>query len=113
MKAVFILCDTLSLRFLSSYHAESPAFTPNIDRMARRGVVFDNHFVGSAPCMPARRDILTGRLNFLEKPWGGMEPFDFSMPSVLAEHQNVHSMMFSDHSSFPFDCPAASLFPFP
>lgn len=100
MKAVFILCDTLSLRFLSSYHAESPAFTPNIDRMARRGVVFDNHFVGSAPCMPARRDILTGRLNFLEKPWGGMEPFDFSMPSVLAEHQNVHSMMFSDHSHY-------------
>lgn len=100
MKAIFIMCDTLSRRVLSAYHGADPAFTPNIDRLVRRGMVFDRHFVGSAPCMPARRDMLTGRLNFLEKPWGGMEPFDFSMPRLLAVHGNVHSMMFSDHSHY-------------
>lgn len=94
------MCDTLSRRALSAYGSLDPAFTPNINRLVQRGVTFDNHFVGSAPCMPARRDMLTGRLNFLEKPWGGMEAFDFSMPAVLALHKNVHSMMFSDHSHY-------------
>ena len=67
MKTIFILCDTLNRRMLSAYGAgEDAAITPNIDRLARRSVVFDSHWCGSAPCMPARRDIMTGRLNFLE-----------------------------------------------
>ena len=67
MKTIFILCDTLNRRMLSAYGAgKDAAITPNIDRLARRSVVFDSHWCGSAPCMPARRDIMTGRLNFLE-----------------------------------------------
>ena len=34
-------------------------------------IIYDNHFIGSAPCMPARRDIFTGRMQFLERGWGG------------------------------------------
>ncbi len=56
----------------------------------------DNHWCGSSPCMPARRDILTGRLNFLERPWGGIEPFDQVLPSLLSE-QNVYTHMETDH----------------
>lgn len=102
MKTVFVLMDTVNRRMLDLYN-ENPAdtaITPNIRRLAARGVVFQQHWTGSAPCMPARRDLLTGRLNFLEKPWGGMEPFDFSMPSILAKHQNVHSQMFTDHAHY-------------
>lgn len=100
MKAIFILLDTLNRRMLDIYGQGDTALTPNIRRLAERGVVFDNHWCGSAPCMPARRDILTGRLNFLEKPWGGMEPFDFTLPWVLAKHKNVHSTLFSDHPHY-------------
>lgn len=84
---------------LNMYSKDANVHMPNMDRLCRRGVIFDNHFCGSAPCMPARRDILTGRLNFLEKPWGAMEPFDFSMPEILKE-KNVHSQMFSDHAHY-------------
>jgi len=38
--------------------------------------VFDNHFIGSAACMPARREIWTGRKEFLWRGWGQIEPFD-------------------------------------
>ena len=90
MKTIFILCDTLNRRMLSAYGAgEDAAITPNIDRLARQSVVFDSHWCGSAPCMPARRDIMTGRLNFLEKPWGAMEPFDQSLQSILSGEKNV------------------------
>lgn len=96
MKVVFILCDSTNRRFLKAYGSRQPAITPNIDRLAERGTVFDNHFCGSAPCMPARRDILTGRLNFLEKPWGGIEPFDQTLPALL-KTKNVFSHMVTDH----------------
>lgn len=99
MKAVFILCDTVNRRMLEMYGSKDPAITPNLNRLAERSVVFDSHWCGSAPCMPARKDILTGRLNFLEKPWGGMEPYDHSMPDILREN-NVHCSMFSDHAHY-------------
>ncbi len=76
------------------------AITPNIERLARRSVVFDQHWCGSVPCMPARRDIMTGRLNFLEKPWGAMEPFDQSLQDILSGERNIHTRMFSDHAHY-------------
>ena len=96
MKTIFILADSTNRRFLNIYGSRHPALTPNIDRLAERGTVFDNHWCGSAPCMPARRDIMTGRLNFLEKPWGGLEPFDRTLPALL-KTRNVYSRMVTDH----------------
>ena len=96
MKAVFILLDSLNRRYLPLYNGASDVRMPNIDRLARRSCVFDQHWCGSAPCMPARRDILTGRLNFLERPWGGIEPFDHVLPTLL-KTQNVFTHMETDH----------------
>ncbi len=62
----------------------------------QRCVTFDRHYVGSLPCMPARRDILSGRLNFLHRSWGPMEPFDNAFPDLL--HQaGVYSHLITDH----------------
>ncbi|MDF3002356.1 MAG: sulfatase [Bacillota bacterium] len=96
MKTIFILADSLNRRFLNCYGAEEKAITPNIDRLAEKSMIFDNHWCGSAPCMPARRDILTGRLNFLDRPWGGIEPFDHTLPMLLKEN-NVYTHMETDH----------------
>ena len=96
MRTIFILADSTNRRFLNMYGSTRPALTPNLDRLAARGTVFENHWCGSAPCMPARRDIMTGRLNFLEKPWGGIEPFDQTLPALL-KTKNVYSYMFTDH----------------
>lgn len=96
MKTIFILADSTNRRFLRMYGASHPAHTPNLDRLAERGTVFEQHWCGSAPCMPARRDIMTGRLNFLEKPWGGIEPFDQTLPALLRT-KNVFTHMVTDH----------------
>lgn len=86
MRTILVLMDTLRRDVLSCYNLQSPVVTPNLDAFARESCVFDEHWVGSAPCMPARRDILTGRLNFLERGWGPIEPFDVTLPQVLREH---------------------------
>jgi arylsulfatase A-like enzyme len=95
MKAVFVLFDSLNRHMLGPYGGRRVP-TPNFDRLAARCVTFDKHYVGSLPCMPARRDILSGRLNFLHRSWGPMEPFDNAFPELL--HQaGVYSHLITDH----------------
>ncbi len=95
MKAIVVLMDSLNRHMLNVYGA-SEVQTPNINRLAARSVVFENHYIGSAPCMPARRDMLTGRINFLERGWGGVEPFDVTLPGRLRDG-GVFSHIETDH----------------
>ena len=95
MKAIFVLLDSLNRNYLPIY-GNDWVRAPNIGRLAKKGVVHDNHWLGSAPCMPARRDILTGRLNFLERPWGAIEPFDVPFPGLLRK-AGIRSHMETDH----------------
>jgi len=46
--------------------------------------------------MPARRDIFTGRTQFLERGWGGIEPFDITLPKELHKG-GVFTHMTTDH----------------
>ena len=94
MKTVLLLYDSLTLKSLSCYGGLHP--TPNFDRLAARSVQFDRHFVGSLPCMPARRDLQTGRLNFLHRSWGPLEPFDVTTTGLMRQ-AGVHSHLVTDH----------------
>ncbi|MHB8898958.1 MAG: sulfatase-like hydrolase/transferase [Thermoguttaceae bacterium] len=57
---VFFLADDQRFDELSCTR-DSIVKTPNIDRMAREGVLFENSFVTSASCMPNRTSLLTGQ----------------------------------------------------
>jgi len=70
--------------------------TPNFKRLAEKAVTFDNSYVGSMPCMPARRELHTGRYNFLHCSWGPIEPYDDSMPELLKK-SGVYSHLITDH----------------
>ncbi|WP_318389889.1 sulfatase [Enterobacter sp.] len=97
MKAVMLMFDTLTRNHLAPYGGD--AITPNFSRLAKESVQFDNFYVGSMPCMPARRELHTGRYNFLHRSWGPLEPFDFSAMQAL--HQNgVHTHMVTDHKHY-------------
>jgi arylsulfatase A-like enzyme len=96
MKAVFVLFDSLNRHMLGCYGGTRVP-TPHFDRLAARCVRFDNHHVGSLPCMPARRDLLTGRLSFLHRSWGPLEPFDDAFPEILAKQAGTYSHLVTDH----------------
>ena len=95
MKTVFVLFDSLNRHMLAPYGGKRIP-TPNFDRLAGRCVTFDRHYVGSLPCIPARRDMLTGRLSFLHRSWGPMEPFDNAFPELLYR-AGVYSHLVTDH----------------
>lgn len=95
MKVIMVMFDSLNRRWLPAYGGDRIAL-PNFERLARRTVTFDQSYVCSMPCMPARRDLHTGRPNFLHRAWGPLEPFDDSVPQLLKQ-AGVHTHLATDH----------------
>ena len=95
MRTIFMLFDSLNRTAMGCYGSDAVK-TPNFDRFARRAITFDQHYAGSLPCMPARRDMHTGRLGFMHRSWGPLEPFDNSMPEMLSK-SGVYTHLISDH----------------
>jgi arylsulfatase A-like enzyme len=98
MKAIMVMFDTLNRRMLPPYGCDG-VHAPNFQRLADRAVTFDNCYAGSMPCMPARRELHTGRYNFLHRSWGPLEPFDESLPEILKDH-GVYAHLVSDHQHY-------------
>ncbi|MEV2265143.1 sulfatase [Nonomuraea africana] len=98
MKAIMVMFDSLNRHLLPPYGGDW-THAPNFARLAERAVRFDNCYAGSMPCMPARREIHTGRYNFLHRSWGPLEPFDDSMPELL-KHSGVYTHLVSDHPHY-------------
>ncbi|HAU5634508.1 sulfatase [Citrobacter amalonaticus] len=98
MKVVMLMFDTLRRNKLPAYQADAFPL-PNFKRLEEKTVRFDNFYVGSMPCMPARRDLHTGRLNFLHRSWGPLEPFDDSIFEIIKKH-GVYSHLITDHQHY-------------
>ncbi|WP_196258148.1 sulfatase [Pelagibacterium limicola] len=98
MRAIVVMFDSLNRRMLPSYGAEN-VHAPNFQRLAERTVTFDTAYAGSMPCMPARREMHTGRYNLLHRSWGPIEPFDDSMPEILKSN-GVYTHIATDHQHY-------------
>ncbi|MDQ4504469.1 sulfatase [Sinomonas sp. ASV322] len=98
MRAIILMFDSLNRHMLAPY-ADTIVDAPNFARLASRAVTFENFYAGSMPCMPARREMHTGRYNFLHRSWGPLEPFDDSMPELL-KNAGVHTHLASDHPHY-------------
>jgi len=56
---IYILADDLGYGDLSCY-GQNKFQTPNIDKLARQGMKFTNHYSGSTVCAPSRSAFMTG-----------------------------------------------------
>lgn len=95
---ILIQIDSLNRHFLRTY-GNGWVQTPNLDAFARRAVVFDRHYTGSLPCMPARREIWAGVEEFWWRGWGPLEPWD----EPIAYHANragITTGLVTDHYHF-------------
>lgn len=93
-----VLFDSLNRKFLPPYGADW-VHAPNFRRLAEHTVRFENCYAGSMPCMPARRELHTGRANFLHRSWGPLEPFDDSVPELLSQN-GVYTHLITDHPHY-------------
>ncbi len=94
---LLIFTDDQGINDVGCYGSEIP--TPNIDRLAREGVLFENWYSASSICTPSRYGLLTGRnpsrsrdqllgaLMFMaeEHKTIGIQPGETTIASVLGE----------------------------
>jgi len=95
MNIILVLIDSLNRHQMNAYK-DSWIKTPNIDAFAAKSFRFDNHFVGSLPCMPARREIFSGQKEMMWRPWGPLEPSDIPLPHLLAD-AGLTTALVTDH----------------
>ncbi len=98
MRAIVLMFDTLNRRFLPPYGGQD-VHAPQFSRLAEASVTYDNCYAGSMPCIPARRELHTGRHNFLHRSWGPLEPFDDSVPELLSGN-GIHTHLVTDHQHY-------------
>jgi len=90
---IYILADDLGYGDLGAY-GQTKIETPNLDQMAKEGILFTQHYSGSTVCAPSRSVLLTGqhtghtpiRGNKELFPEEGQHPMDkesITIPEVL------------------------------
>jgi len=81
---IFIMSDDHAIQAISAYgHALSQvAPTPNIDRIAQNGVLFNRSYVTNSICGPSRAVILTGKHSHINGFRQNGDQFDGSQPTV-------------------------------
>jgi arylsulfatase A-like enzyme len=84
---VYIMTDDHASHALSCYGSKIN-FTPNLDRIANEGMLFQNSFCTNSICAPCRAVVLTGKFNHLNGVIDNVERFDGSQqtfPKLLQE----------------------------
>jgi len=77
---LYIMTDDHAPQMMSAYDS-TRASTPNLDRIAREGMMFRNSFVTNSLCAPSRAVLLTGKYSHKNGQLGNRETFDGSQPT--------------------------------
>src|SRR5215216_5104339 len=96
MKVITLLIDTLRYDFMG-FNSNRWTNTPNMDQLAAKSLIFDKAYLGSYPCMPARRDLWTGKFEFPFRGWGPLEYDDKDLAKVITDEHELTSMLITDH----------------
>ncbi|WP_115460958.1 sulfatase family protein [Winogradskyella aurantiaca] len=75
---VFIITDDHAYQALSAYE-DHLIQTPNIDRIAKEGMLFEKAYVSNSICSPSRAVALTGKLSHLNSVRDNLDVFDTTM----------------------------------
>lgn len=96
MNVIVIVCNSLHLNFLGPY-GNGWIETPNLDRLAAEGVVFDHHFPENLTTIPTRRSWWTGRYGFAdpEQGWTPLRNDERILPDMLW-NKGIRTAIISD-----------------
>ena len=97
---VLFIADDVSYDDLGCY-GNNTARTPNIDRLARHGLTFDNAFLTASSCSPSRCSIVTGRYPHNNGPASELHrPLPshlIKFPSLLKKSRYYTALAGKDH----------------
>ncbi|UCC99690.1 MAG: sulfatase-like hydrolase/transferase, partial [Phycisphaerales bacterium] len=87
---LYIMSDDHAAQAIGAYGSRlaEVAPTPNIDRLAKEGILFENCFCTNSICVPSRATILTGQYsqtNGALDLGGGLEPKNQHLPRLMKQ----------------------------
>jgi arylsulfatase A-like enzyme len=95
---ILILTDDQDKESIGAYGGD--VWTPNLDRMAKEGMLFHNGFVTSTVCTPSRYAFLTGRYPsrsssevFMEENPEGQQAFPSFNMGLEPDNMNVAAVL--------------------
>lgn len=96
MNVIVVACNAWHIGFLGPY-GNAWIETPNIDRLAAEGIVFDHHYPENLTTLPTRRSWWTGRYGLAdaEKGWTPLGADEEILPDLLW-NQGVRTALISD-----------------
>ncbi len=100
---LFIITDDQSWEHAACY-GDMAVLTPNMDQLAREGVIFENAYAACPSCSPSRASILTGQDAYRLREGGVLtgfirEEYDL-FPAILAEHG--YAVAYTGKGYWPF-----------
>lgn len=78
---IVIMLDSLQFNYLGC-HGNTWIKTPNIDRLAREGVLFENQYIEGLPTVPCRRAMHTGRYTLPVNGWSPLTMDDTTIADL-------------------------------
>ncbi|MGQ9730675.1 MAG: sulfatase family protein [Candidatus Zipacnadales bacterium] len=85
MNLITIIADTFRFDHLGCY-GSGRAKTPNLDRLASEGVVFEQVYADGLPTIPMRRVFYTGNSILPDAQWRPLLPNDITVAQILKQH---------------------------
>ncbi len=85
---LFIMSDDHAFQAISAYRSDLIE-TPNIDKIASNGIIYNKAFVTNSICAPSRAVILTGKYSHINGVKGNSEVFDGNqetLPDILQKN---------------------------
>ncbi len=78
---ILVMLDSLQFNYLGCY-GNDWIKTPNFDRFAREGVLFENNYIEGVPTVPCRRAMHTGRYTLPAKGWSPLDMDDTTIADL-------------------------------
>jgi arylsulfatase A-like enzyme len=94
MNVIMLINDSLRQDHLGCY-GNTWIQTPNLDRLASEGAVFDYCYSEGLPTIPTRTTFFTGRFTFPTRGWQRLEPTDLLLSEILW-NRSVRTAMVTD-----------------
>lgn len=78
---IVVMLDSLQFNYLGCY-GNKWIKTPNLDRLAREGILFENNYIEGLPTVPARRSMHCGRFYLPTKGWSALDMDDTTIADL-------------------------------
>jgi arylsulfatase A-like enzyme len=104
MNVVAVMLDSLRQDHVSCYGwPDVPVKTPNLDRLAAEGVIFDNVYPEGLPTIPVRTDLMTGQSSLTNRSWQPLSATDVSLAEIFRKEGYVTALVADTYHLFKPD----------